>query len=140
MADEVKALLEFTQGEDVAYQFFWTDEYGEPTPIVEPVLMDVKDANGQIALRFATTNDPETQAYVAVGGPNGFFQFTAPSALTRLLVPGQYEFDLFAAVADSSTFPAQLQKVLDGWVVVNKRTTRIEDASSSVLSTDPTGG
>lgn len=127
--DTVVAELKCVQGEDVAWQMFWTDEYGEPVPIAEPALMDVKDANGQIALRFATNTDPTIQAYIAISGPSGFFQFTAPSALTRQLVPGRYEFDLFAAVADSAIFAAQLQQVISGFVVVGQRRTKIEDAA-----------
>lgn len=126
-------------GEDASWQLFWTDEYGDPVPIADPVLADVKDANGQIAARFATTNDPLTQAYVAVGGPNGFFQLTMPAAMTRLLAPGRYVFDLFAAVADSTTFNHQLRQVVSGWMVASMRVTKIEDASEMLLSSNPGG-
>lgn len=138
MADDVPE-LELVIGEDASWQLFWTDEYGEPVPISDPVLCDVKDANGQIALRFATTTDPETQAYIAVGGPNGFMQLTAPAELTRLLAPGRYVFDLFASVADSTTFPRQLRRVIGGYLIAVARVTRIEDASEATISTTPGG-
>lgn len=138
MAD-AEVELQCVVGEDASWQIFWTDEYGDPVPIADPVLADVKDANGQIALRFATTNDPTTQAYVAVGGPNGFFQLTAPAELTRLLAPGRYAFDLFASVADSSTFVRQLRQVVSGWLLAKARVTQIEAASEALLSSNPLG-
>ena len=138
MAESVPE-LELVIGEDASWQIFWTDEYGEPVPIADPVLCDVKDANGQIALRFATTTDPETQAYIAVGGPNGFMQLSAPSELTRLLAPGRYVFDLFASVADSTTFQRQLRRVFGGFLIAIHRVTRIEDASEAILSSTPGG-
>lgn len=127
-------------GEDFACQLFWTDEYSEPVPITDPVLADVKDANGQIAIRFATTSDPATQAYVSVGGPNGFLQLTCPKEITRLLIPGRYVFDLFATVADATgPFDRQLQQVVSGWVIASPRVTQIEQASEAVLSSTPLG-
>ena len=137
---DVDVELQLAAGEDAAWQIFWTDEYGEPTPISDPVLMDVKDANGQIALRFSTTNDPSAQAYASVGGPNGFIQLTVPSELTRQLIPGAYRFDLFASVADSAPpFDRQLKQILDGWMVVGSRVTKIEDAAEAILSSTPGG-
>lgn len=132
--------LHTTVGEDYSCQMFWTDDYGEPYPITDPVLLDVRDANHQIALRFATTNDPASAPVATYNGPNGFFQFTAPSACTILLQPGRYVFDLFATVVtDDPAIPNQIRKVVGGDFVVDPRHTKIEEASSPLVSISPGG-
>jgi hypothetical protein len=128
VADAVE--IELTVGEDFAAQIFWTDEYGDPVPVAEPALLDVKDANGQIAMRFATTSDAATQPKLVISGFIGFFQLTAPSVVTRTLTPGKYLFDLFAAVADSAPpFSSQQRQVISGWFVALPRVTQIEAAT-----------
>lgn len=136
-----KVLLQCAVGEDIAYQFFWTNDIGDSNPITAPVLADVRDANGQIAIRFATNNDPATGAFAGVQGANGFIQLTCPSAITKLLLPGRYAFDLWAAVADSDAayFPAQLQQVVSGWLEVGPRVTKIEEATADLLTSMPGG-
>lgn len=138
MDSETVLQLECAQGEDVAWQIFWADEYNEPVPIVDPVLCDVKDANGQIALRFSSNGDPAIQATITLSAANGFLQLTAPAALTRTLVPGKYVFDIFGSVADSvSPFPHQLVQIISGWLLVEPRVTRIELAPEATLSSTP---
>jgi hypothetical protein len=138
MDSEVVLQLECTQGEDVAWQIFWADEYNRPVPITDPVLCDVKDANGQIALRFSSNGTPETQATITLSAANGFMQLTAPAALMRTLVPGRYEFDIFGSVADSATpFAHQLVQIIGGWLLVESRVTIIELAPEATLSSMP---
>lgn len=136
MDSETVLQLECAQGEDVAWQIFWADEYNEPVPIVDPVLCDVKDANGQIALRFASVGvDPAHAAFIETTGYVGFFQMTAPAEVTRTLVPGRYAFDLWAAVADSSgPFANQLVPVMSGWFVALPRVTVVEAAGGAVVN------
>lgn len=140
MADSSVLQLECAQGEDAVWQFFWQDEYGEPVPVSNPILMDVKDANGQIAMRFATNADLATQAAIELSSSNGFIQITAPASVTATLVPGRYLWDMFASVADSAApFQNQLQQVVSGWLVVDSRVTRIEQAPEAVTSGSPSG-
>ena len=125
--------IEVVIGEDFAAQIFWTSEYGDPIPIIDPVLLDVKDANGQIALRFSSVSDPDTSARIDIAGYVGFFQLTAPRALTSTLIPGRYAFDLFCGVADSSTpFHRQIQQVVSGYLNALPRVTVLETAGSDV--------
>lgn len=130
------AEIECPIGGDFAAQVFWTDEYGDPVPVADPVLMDVKDANGQIALRFASVGvDPAHAAFIETTGYVGFFQMTAPAEVTRTLVPGRYAFDLWAAVADSSgPFANQLVPVMSGWFVALPRVTVVEAAGGAVVN------
>jgi hypothetical protein len=141
VADKVQ--LELAVGEDASWQIFWTDEYGDPVPIADPVLADVKDANGQIVMRFSdnvAVEDQATQPYIAMNGAIGFFQLTAPKEVTQKLLPGRYLFDLFASVADSGgPFDRQLQQVCNGWLVVGPRVTQMERASEAILSSNPVG-
>jgi hypothetical protein len=135
MADEL--VLSMVAGEDYSAQLFWTDEYGGPIPVTDPVLLDVKDANGQLALRFTNTDvtglDPAANPSLVISGYVGYFQITCPSAITRTLVPGRYQFDLFAAIADSAPpFDHQIRQVLSGWVDIASRVTQVEAAASSV--------
>jgi hypothetical protein len=133
--------LTFKQGEDVTWQLFWTDEYDEPIPVTEPVLMDVKDVNGQIVARFSTNNDPVTQAAIAVSGGVGYFQLTMPKELSRKFPPGGFYWDLFACVADSAEpFPAQAAAVTGGIMTCERRVTQVEGDSLAVLSENPLGG
>lgn len=126
MADQ-DVQIEMVQGEDFAAQIFWTSEYNDPIPIADPVLMDVKDGVGQIALRFDSSTDPTLAAHLSYNSQIGFFQLTAPAAATRLLIPGRYLFDLWAAVADSaSPFDRQARLVFGGSLVVGSRTTKLE--------------
>jgi hypothetical protein len=138
-----KVQLELTVGEDAAWQIFWSDDYGDPVPVADPVLADVKDANGQIVMRFSDNvadTDQPNNPYIAVNGPAGFFQLTAPKSWTALLLPGRYLFDLFATVADSAApFSRQMQQVCSGWLVALPRVTRIELATEAVLSPSPAG-
>lgn len=114
-------------GEDWVGQLFWLDEYGDAIPATDPVLLDVKDGNGQIVFRFATGANPATDPAIVVAGYTGFFQMSIPSAWTVKLVPGRYVFDLWAAVADSAApFAHQQQKVCEGVVVAHSRVTRLE--------------
>jgi hypothetical protein len=129
-------------GEDCAWQIFWTDEDDEPIPIADPVLADVKDANGQLVIRFSSQNDPVEDAYIEYSGFIGFFQLTVPRSRTQLLLPGRYSFDLFAAVADSSgpfSNDRQVQQVVTGWFVANRRRTKLEQATEALLSSTPLG-
>lgn len=129
--------IEIAIGEDFACQIFWTSEYGDPIPVTDPVLMDVKDANGQIALRFSSVADPDTQARIVIAGYVGFFQLTCPRAITQTLIPGKYVFDLFAAVTDSSSpFDRQVQQVVSGYVLATPRVTVLEGAGSDVTNID----
>jgi len=130
--------IEIVIGEDFAAQIFWTSEYGEPIPVSDPVLMDVKDANGQIALRFNSVTAPETTARIDVAGYVGFFQLTAPREVTATLVPGRYAFDLFAAVADGNGPFAnrQVKRVVDGYVLAVPRVTIMETATEYLLNSD----
>jgi hypothetical protein len=67
---------------------------------------------------------------VEVSGSIGFFQLTAPAAVTRLLAPGRYAFDLFAAVADPvGPFDTQVRQVIGGSLIALPRVTQIEAAS-----------
>jgi len=136
MAEELLE-IEIVVGEDFAAQIFWTSEYGDPIPVSDPALMDVKDANGQIAMRFSSTADPATQPRLDVAGYVGFFQITAPRAVTQTLVPGRYKFDLFASVSDSGTpFNRQMQQVVSGYVLALPRTTIMEAAGTSIINVD----
>lgn len=140
MADDILE-IEIVVGEDFAAQIFWTSEYGDPIPVSDPLLMDVKDANGQIALRFSSVTDPLTTPAIAPAGYVGFFQLTAPAHVTRTLVPGKYLFDLFATVADSSNpFPNQLQQVVSGFVTALPRVTIIESAQAYLMNSDDSTG
>lgn len=139
MADEL-VQLECTVGEDAAWQIFWVDEYGDPVPITEPVLADVKDATGQIAIRFSTNADPATQAKITLSAATGFIQLTAPAEVTRTLVPGKYLFDLFGSVADSAPpFDRQLKQIVKGYLAAGQRVTKIEQAPEALTSETPSG-
>jgi hypothetical protein len=132
-----KLLIELTQGEDFAGAIFWSSQYNVPFPITDPVLMDVKDSNGQIAFRFTDTNDITTDPHIEIAGTTGYFQLTCPASYSRLVVPGTYEFDLWATVADAATpfdSPGQLKPVIDGWLQVNPRTSRVEDILAATES------
>src|SRR5882762_8563029 len=140
MSDDILE-IEVVVGEDFAAQIFWTSEYGDPIPVSDPLLMDVKDANGQIALRFSSVTDPLTTPVIQAAGYVGFFQLTAPAHTTRTLVPGKYVFDLFATVSDSSApFPQQLKQVVSGYVVAIGRTTIIEAAQEYLQNSDQSTG
>jgi hypothetical protein len=133
-------VIEMDQGEDFVGQLFWSSEYNQPIPVTDPVLMDVKDSNGQIAMRFSDTTDPTTDPHIEISGYVGYFQISCPASFTRLLVPGRYAFDLFASVANSAPpFAAQLKKVVDGFVDISARTSHVEDIQSAVdaLATGP---
>lgn len=126
---QTEVQLEIVRGEDFACQIWWTDEYGDPVPVTEPVLMDVKDADGQVVMRFTTSSNALTEPHVTVsGGSGGFFQLTVPSDVTSALIPGVYLTDLFAAVSDSAPpFLAQRQRVFKGTVLVESRQSDVND-------------
>lgn len=131
MAAETGSLVEIEVviGEDFAAQIFWTDEYSNPIPITDPVLMDVLDANGQIAMRFTSSSNVDTDPHLSFTGYIGFLQLTAPRSVTETLIPGSYAFDLFAAVSDSSApFNRQIKQVISGYVTALPRVSRLEDA------------
>lgn len=120
--------FEIVRGEDWSVQIFWTDEYDEPVPVSEPVLMDVKDSTGQIAMRFTTSTDSESAPHVTMSGTLGFLQLTVPRSVTALLVPGRYVCDMFAAVADTTgPFVRQAQQLFVGTVLVHNRLSDITD-------------
>lgn len=130
------AEIECPIGGDFAAQVFWTDEYGDPVPVTEPILLDVKDANGQIAMRFSTDGDPASAPTISYASSAGFFQLTAPNSVTATLVPGRYVFDLFAAVADSaSPFQRQVQQVVGGVLSALPRITKLEAAPVAIALT-----
>lgn len=133
--------IEIVIGEDFAAQIFWTSEYGDPIPVSDPVLMDVKDANGQIAMRFNSVLDAEDSPRIDITGYIGFFQLTAPRSVTSTLIPGKYRFDLFAAVAEpAQPFPFQVQQVVSGYVIATPRVTILEGAAEVFYnSDDPVG-
>lgn len=140
MSDQL--IIEIDQGEDFSGAIFWSSAYNAPFPITDPVLLDVKDANGQIAMRFTDSTDATTDPHIEIAGTTGYFQITCPAAYTRLVVPGTYAFDLWATVADAGPpfdTNGQLKKVIDGWVQVNPRTSRVEDilAATGSLVTGP---
>lgn len=117
-------------GEDWVAQIFWSDEYNDPITAAEPILADVKDANGQIAIRFVSASDPQTEPHIQSSGFSGFFQLSIPKEWTVKLVPGRYLFDLFSGVADSSPpFQDQQQKVCEGFLVAHSRTTVLESVN-----------
>jgi hypothetical protein len=132
MSETATVVLELAVGEDWAAQIFWADEYGDAVPTTEPIRAEVKDANGQVALAFTTdVTDLASMCAIRSNGA-GFFQLTAPRAVTTALLPGRYAFDLWACVDDPDgpwEGADQRQQVVTGWVQVLPR----------VTSLDPTG-
>jgi hypothetical protein len=127
MAEHAVA-IELVQGEDFAGQFFWTDPYGIPVKITEPIQMDVRDSTGQVVMRFLPSNDPETEPYLMYVTTSGFIQITVPSIYTFELVPGRYVFDLFASCTESSTiFSKPLARIVGGFVDVRQSVTKLND-------------
>lgn len=127
--------ITMVQAEDFAVQIFWTDDYNDPIPISDPVLMDVKDGNGQIAMRFLGSGDETTGPRAYINGPAGFIQLTAPKATTAKLRPGRYLFDLWASVADSAApFDRQAQQVVSGFLLVESRVSKTEDVNEFLTS------
>lgn len=117
----------FDVAEDLVIQLFWTDVYGLPIPITSPVQCDVKDANGQIIMRFAENTDPTVEPRITYITSTGFIQMTAPRIVTEDIPPGMYNYDIFAGVVstDSATFNSQVKKIIGGRMIAEQNVTYI---------------
>jgi hypothetical protein len=125
--------IEITIGEDFAAQIAWTDDDGEPMPVVTPCRLEARDINDVLVIQFATENSASaaTEAAMELTGSNGIMQISAPRAVTDGLGPGRYRADLFATLSGGiDPFAAQQVQVLTGWVVVEPRVTKMEVAPS----------
>ena len=116
MSDQVD--LSVARGEDYACQVFWSDQWNESIPVTDPVEATIKDAVGQVVMRFVSTADATVDPAVEASS-QGFFQLTCPRARTWALMAGVYTFDLWAVVSDSAPpFQGQRQQVVQGTMTV----------------------
>lgn len=122
-------VIDMVAGEDFALNGFWTDSDGRPFPVIHPAQADVVDGTGQVVLRFVSgVEDPSTEPAIALITEQGYFQLTAPRAVTRTIEPGRYRFDLFTTLrTDATVFTDQQQRVVTGTFLVEERVTVMEN-------------
>lgn len=118
------------QGEDWTVQLIWTDNYDEPQNVLAPCRMDVKHTlTGQTMFSLFTPTEelpPGEIPPISLSSEIGMIQLHVPRATTEALIPGQYHYDLFASVDDGDVYAGnQVQRILYGSVIVNKRVTHL---------------
>ena len=121
--------FEMTQGEDWAVQIFWTDEDGDPIPVISPCRMEVRDTTGALILQFADANAAATKPSVTITGSQGLLQLSCPTVYSKTVNPGMYLCDLWVTANNGvSPFTAQDVPVASGRFIVMPRQTIMEGA------------
>jgi hypothetical protein len=122
MADIQVLQLECPRGTDFAVQLFWTGPDGEGIEFANPARCDVRDAEGNLVVRFRDTSENPnilTSGVLKRSPSSSVIQLTASRTLTATLATGRYKFDVLATIEPNDDFTAgQLAPVVSGWFVV----------------------
>jgi hypothetical protein len=86
------------QSEDYVVQFIITDDYGNPVVLSGDGAFRITDVAQTTVVAGSTTSTAD-DATVNVAAANGVIILTIPAAVTSLMLPGNYVFDLLATPA-----------------------------------------
>lgn len=118
--------MDIDQGEDWTTTIVYTDDLDEPHNVIAPCRLDIKSKTGQTQLSLSTPDEvidgeiPE----IGLSSEIGLIQLHIEDTVTAEMVPGVYLYDLFVTVNDGDEYVGnQVQRLIQGQVTVNKRTT-----------------
>lgn len=100
MADDVQVDLEVDKGSDYAVQLYWTDQYDSPIAISHPMKMTVAFATPFTYISTSEVPSGPQASYLSYNSSIGFVQLSLPDSYTNNLIPGIYQYDLWAQVLD----------------------------------------
>lgn len=138
MADHVQGVeIHLKAGEDFNARLEWVADDGEPIAVKEWARMDVRDAGGNLILRFDTgaytSGSLTKKGYLRIIVGSGAVDMFVPWEVSRMIVPGSYYFDLFVGVnnpgVDNPSFQrtdeTQKKLLTTGRFVVHPAVTKI---------------
>jgi hypothetical protein len=109
------------KGEDYAIQVYWTDQYDEPLSVTNPMKMMVAYPGGLTYISDSDTPSGGQLQYITFNESTGFIQLSLPDSHTNTLIPGIYQYDLWAHVSDpdDTINTTKRTKLFGGSFVVN---------------------
>lgn len=120
--------IDVDQGEDFAADLIWTDMFDEPVPVVHPCRMEIRGFSGQTFVVLESNPElPEGEIpSVNLSSEIGLIQLYIPDSITKALLPGEYQYDLFVTTGSADDFAGfQTKRLVYGPVAVHKRTTQM---------------
>jgi hypothetical protein len=121
--------LEIDQGEDWTAQVVYTDDFDEPYNVVPPCRLDIKNSGGATQLSLLTPEEelPEGEIpAIGLSSEIGVIQLHIEDSVTKELVPGVYQYDLFVTVNDGNEYAGnQVQRLIRGEATVFKSVTEL---------------
>ena len=121
--------MEIDQGEDWTASITYTNDFDEPYTVIAPCRMDIKNKMGATQLTLTT---PEVEIpdgsipQIGLSSEVGIIQLHIEDSVTKALLPGTYQYDLFITVNDGNAYAGnQIQRIIYGECVVNARVTQL---------------
>jgi hypothetical protein len=121
--------MDIDQGEDWTSQIVYTDDSDQPYNVVPPCRLDIKNTTGATQLTLTTPEEevpPGSIPEIGLSSEIGLIQLHIEDDVTKALLPGVYQYDLFVTVDDGNEYAgSQVQRLIRGEVTVNRRITQL---------------